>query len=197
MLDQVALFREYCLEQGCLDSPKHFASPHTRYLYFHTEGRQPDVEAYDDSTLDVTVMSGLPGSGKDTYIRQFLADWPVVSLDDMRVELGIHAGDDQGLVVQAAKRRARAYLRAGQRFVWNATNITERFRTPLLTLFASYRARIRIVYVEAPFELLWSQNRARANAVPESAILAMLDRWEVPNCTEAHEVVCELLPRIC
>ena len=33
-------------------------------------------------------MSGLPGAGKDTWVRTNLPDWPAVSLDAVRVRPG-------------------------------------------------------------------------------------------------------------
>jgi predicted kinase len=189
ILDNIELFREYCRDEGCFESPRRFASAHTRYTFFNSEGRHPDVAVWDDTTVDVVVMSGLPGSGKNTFIQAHFADWPMVSLDGIREELDVDARDDHGQVVQAARERAKEYLRNGERFVWNATNITRRFRTPLVSLFAGYHARVQLVYVEARSADLWAQNRARAAAVPEKAIRAMLGRWEVPDMTEAHQVV--------
>jgi putative nucleotidyltransferase with HDIG domain len=189
ILDNIELFREYCRDEGCFSSPRRFASDHTRYVFFHAEGRHPDVEAWDDTKLAVVVMSGLPGSGKDTYVKAHLPDWPMVSLDGLREELDIDPTDNQGRIVQAARERAKDYLRRGEPFVWNATNLSRRFRTPLLSLLADYHARIRLAYVEAPHHRLWAQNRAREACVPEKVIRAMLERWEVPDQTEAHQLV--------
>jgi putative nucleotidyltransferase with HDIG domain len=188
ILDSIDLYREHCREEGCLAKPRAFPSAHTRFTYFHGEGRHPDVEAYDDTKTEVVVMSGLPGSGKDRYVRAHFADWPVISLDGLREELDVVQGDNQGPVIQAARERAKEYLRRGERFVWNATNITRRFRAPLLSLMADYHAKIRVVYVEASSERLWTQNEGRAAAVPRKAIASMMDRWEIPDLTEAHEV---------
>ncbi|WP_394850208.1 AAA family ATPase [Pendulispora brunnea] len=192
ILDNIDLYREYCRDEGCFDRPRTFASPHTRYTFFHSEGRHPDVEAWDDTKVQVVVMAGLPGSGKDTYVKRHFPDWPVVSLDGLREELDIDHSDNQGQVVQTARERAKEHLRRGERFVWNATNISRRFRAPLLSLLADYHARITIVYVEASRDSLWSQNRSRDAVVPERVIHSMMDRWEVPDPTEAHEIVYSL-----
>ena len=61
-------------------------------------------------------------------------------------------------------------------------------RAPLVDLFLRYGARVRVVYVEAPAERLWRQNRARPDAVPEASIRGMMRGWEVPDLTEAHAV---------
>ena len=74
--------------------------------------------------LGTTVLSGLPGAGKDTWIAANRADHPVVSLDALRAELGVDPAGDQRAVVDAAYQRAREHLRARRSFVWNATNIS-------------------------------------------------------------------------
>jgi predicted kinase len=188
ILDQVALFEEYCREQECLRKPRRFPSARSRFLYFRSEDRDPDYLAYDDSRCEVTMLSGLPGSGKDTWIQQHLSSVPVVSLDAMRVGLGAAPSGNQGAVIQAAREEARALLRDNRGFAWNATNLSCDVRRQLVDLFAGYGARVRIVYVEAAHAKLFQQNRNRGPAVPEDVLQRMMERWEVPDATEATEV---------
>jgi predicted kinase len=79
-------------------------------------------------------------------------------------------------------------LRRGEPFVWNATNVSKDVRSMTLTLFASYHARIRIAYLEAPPDVLAQRMKQRGRVVPARVIERMLDRWEIPDRTEAHEV---------
>jgi predicted kinase len=134
------------------------------------------------------MMCGLPGAGKDTYVREQLGDLPVVSLDDLRAEMEVDPTDNQGSVVQAGRERLREHFRKGERFVYNATNINRQRRGPILGLAADYGVRVRIVYCEAPMDKLLAQNRARAGRVPEAVIRRMSERWEMPSLTEAHRV---------
>ncbi len=188
LLDNIALFREYAAEQNCLSTPRVFASDHARFLYFQHSDRHPDAPAHEDFRAEVVLMSGLPGSGKDHYIRRHLADRSVVSLDALRAELDVDPGDAQGAVVNQAREQARAYLRQRQSFVWNATNVSRQLRGECVRLFAGYNARIRVVYVEVPPDVLLARNRQRPAPVPEKVIERLIDRWEVPNRTEAHQV---------
>lgn len=186
LLDNIALFRELCREESCLARPKALASAHSRFLYFRREDRSADYEAFDNWHGAVTLMSGLPGSGKDTWLAAHAGNMPVISLDDLRAELGIDPADTQGPVIAAAREQARIHLRAGRSFIWNATNVSRQLRSQLIDLFADYRAKVRIVYVEAPLAEAARRNQARARPVPRAVIARMLDRWEPPDLTECH-----------
>lgn len=188
LLERVALFREFCQEQACYTSPRTFADAHSRFTYLHSERGDPDYQAFDDTRFEVVVLAGLPGAGKDTWLHANLPDWPVISLDNTRREMGISPTDDQGKVVQAARERAREYLRQQRPFVWNATNITRMTRRRILDLALDYHARTRLVYIEAPFAELLSRNRTRAASLPEQIIYHLLDKLEMPDASEAHRV---------
>ncbi|MCA9689491.1 MAG: AAA family ATPase [Nannocystaceae bacterium] len=188
LLENIELFVALCDEHGCLDGPYPFPSDVARVAYFRTPGRDPTYAAHDDTRFTVTLMSGLPGAGKDRWIADNLSV-PVISLDAIREELGVAPGGGGSEVAKIARERARALLRDAQPFVWNATNLRRDHRARLVDLFMSYGARVRIVYVEAPCARLFQQNRARAAVVPVAVIERMLRGWDVPDASEAHEVV--------
>jgi putative nucleotidyltransferase with HDIG domain len=188
LLGRVDLFRAFCAEHDCLETPYLFASDHSRFLYCRTPGRDPTYHAFDDTRLEVVMLSGLPGSGKDTFARHHLPGWPSIHLDAIRRELSVSWTDNQGQVFQLARDRARALLRQHTPFVWNATNINRSVRDPLISLFHDYGARVRIVYIEPRLEMILDQNRNRDAVVKEAVILGMISRLEVPDVTEAHAV---------
>src|SRR5437764_2457119 len=111
LLDNIALFAEFCREQGCLDRPYAFPSDHARFLYFRPGDRSPDFVPYEVSGPEVALMSGLPGAGKDRWLRTELPGWPVISLDELREELDVAPTAAQGAVLNRAREQARVYLR--------------------------------------------------------------------------------------
>jgi predicted kinase len=189
LLDHIELFRELARDQDCFGAPRKFMSDLARFEYFRREHRTPDYDPYDETWGEVLMLSGLPASGKDAWLRTHAPDLPVVSLDDLRAELRVGPEEAQGAVIAAGKERAREYLRRQQAFAWNATNLSRQLRAPLIALFAGYGARIRIVHVEAQPGELSRRNQARPRPVPDTAIERMLARWQVPDATEAHEVL--------
>ncbi|MFG2001561.1 AAA family ATPase [Spirillospora sp. NPDC048911] len=188
VLDNIALYEEYCAEQECLDAPRRFPSDHARFWYFRKPGRDPDYDAYDDTRLTVTVLSGLPGVGKDHWIAANRPDLPVVSLDRLRAEMGVKPSGDQRPVATAAHELAREHLRAGRSFVWNATSLSRQLREQTTGLAADYRGRVELIALEAPPEVLRARNRSRPAPVPDTVIDRMVGRWETPDPTEAHQV---------
>ncbi|MCP3918848.1 MAG: AAA family ATPase [bacterium] len=188
ILENVELFRLLCSEQGCLGGPRPFASDTHRVEYFQSSDRHAEAPVPPAHRCEVTVMSGLPGSGKDHWIERNSGGRPVVSPDGVRAELGVSPTGNQGTVVQTCRERAREHLRASEDFVWNATNLSAAMRAQVLELFRQYGARIRIVYVETDPESWAARNRARAEPIPGRALEKMLTRWEVPDACEAHAV---------
>lgn len=188
LLEKIELFSEFAKEQECFTQARLFPSPHSRFIYFQKEGGDPNYQAFDDTCFEVVLMAGLPASGKDTWIKNNLPNWPVISLDEIRKELKIPPDKNQGQVLTESKERARQFLRQKQSFVWNATNVMSSRRSQLITLFNDYKAHIRLVYLETNLEELFKRNHSRSETVPKQIIEKMIGSLEIPNITEAHKV---------
>lgn len=190
ILLKIELFNELCMENNCFGNARAFPSSHGRYLYLNKPNSSPDYEPFDNLDFTVFMLSGLPGTGKDTYIKTNL-DHAVLSLDEIRRSEKISPTDKKGngKVIQIAQEKAREYLRSKTSFVFNATNISKSLRQKWIGLFTTYGAKVKIIYLEVPYEKLLSQNHNREFKVPEKVIAKMIKRLEIPRFEEAHEVV--------
>ena len=188
MEENVELFAEYAKESGVWERSYAFANVYTKYQYFHREGLWQETELYDDTEFDVILMSGLPLAGKDSWIEKNSMGMPVISLDEIREQLGILPTKGSGRVVQSAMEQARTFLRRKEPFIWNATNIIQETRQKLTGLFAGYGARVHIQYLEVPYQELLARNRKRARYIPEYVLEEMIRKLELPTPWEAYEV---------
>lgn len=173
-------------ERDCFLAPYAFANDQARFLFYRDQLSSLHYTPHLDYRCTVTLMSGLPGAGKDTWLAQHRRRTPVVALDAIREALDIEPTDNQGEVIQAAREQCREHLRGGRDFAFNATNITRQMRKRWIDLFADYGARIEIVYVEPPVATILAQNQRRANAVPEKVIWRLVEKLEPPTVTECH-----------
>ena len=190
LLYRIDCFEEFCREHNCWGQARTFASDHARMYYLGKDDAHPDYVPFDEPQMEVIMMSGLPGAGKDTFIKKHFAGMPVISLDGIRNEWKIDPTDKSGngQVVQEAKEQARTFLRRRQGFIWNATNTTRSMRQQLTDLFITYKAKVTIVYVEVPYAHLFKQNHQREAIVPASVIEKLVTKLEVPALWEAHQV---------
>lgn len=149
-------------ELGILERPYAFASPRAELAYFEGRLAYPAQELYDDSWGEVLLLCGLPGTGKDTWLRANAPGLAVVSPDEVRAEYGLPPTGPQEEVMRLAAERAKALLRQRIPFAWNATSVSQSLRARQLELFSRYGARVRIVYLETGWETGLARNAARA-----------------------------------
>ncbi|EHQ24263.1 AAA family ATPase [Mucilaginibacter paludis] len=190
MLYRIDCFEALCREHNCWGNARTFKSAAAQMYYMQHDDAYLDYVPFEQPAPKVILMSGLPGAGKDTLIKKQYPGWPLISLDDMRMEHGILPTDKtgNGQVIQLAKEQARAYLRKQQGFVWNATNTTSQMRMQLIDLFTTYRAEVSIIYVEIPYRELLIQNKNREANVPVTVLDKLIHKLEVPAPWEAHHV---------
>lgn len=176
-------------EHACFERPYAFANDQARFLFYRDQLSSLHYTPHERYRCNITLMSGLPGAGKDTWLTQHRPKMPVVTLDAVRAELDVDAADSQGEVIQTAREQCREHLRARQDFALNATNTTSLTRKGWIDLFADYSARIEIVYVEPALATILAQNKQRENPVPESVVLRLIEKLEPPTVTECHALI--------
>ena len=164
-------------EEDCYRQPYPFANDHARFLFCRQNDPDLSYVPFEDYSCTVTMMAGLPGSGKDAWLSRHRQDVPVVSLDEIRRELGVAPTDNQGTVAQMARERCREYLRKKTSFAFNATNIMRLTRARWIDLFADYHAKIEIVLRRTAHE---DNLAAEQTAIGECARARDLRGWR-PN----------------
>lgn len=187
-LDDIDLFEELAREDACLLVPRQAASNHTRLMYARGGQLHLDSALFQTPGSKVIVLSGLPASGKDTWVSAHAPSLEVVSFDDAKAELGLKHGENDGLAAHHAVDKAKALLRKHAPFVWNATHLSDQMRTKTLDLLYAYDAEVRLVYLEAPHQVVFSRNQKRDSTLCNKDLARMLHRWEVPLPWEAHAV---------
>ncbi|TXI23095.1 MAG: HD domain-containing protein [Roseateles sp.] len=192
-LDDIALFEQLAREDGCWDGPREAASAHTRLMYARGAPLHLDTPLFQPAGSQVTVLCGLPASGKDCWVARHAPDLDVVSFDDAKAELGLKHGENDGLAAHRAVDKAKALLRRHEPFVWNATHLSEQMRGKTLDLLYAYDAHVRLVYLEVPAHTLFKRNADRDTTLKQKDLERMLYRWEVPLPWEAHQVAYEVV----
>lgn len=136
----------------------------------------------------VTVLCGISGSGKSTYINKYLSNCVVISLDELRYKLCKNESDqsNNSVVLQAAHNLLKQALREKKDVVWDATNLRKEFREKILTVAHNYGALTKIVVILAPLKSILERNSKRFNFVPASVIKRQITMFQFPDSTEAH-----------
>ncbi len=189
--ENLHLWKLVAEERGCFDRPFEFANDHARFLFYRGQLSSLHYVPHENFRCTVTIMSGLQGAGKDTWLATHRPILPIVALDAIRGSLDVEATDDQGEVIQTAREQCRKHLRAGRDFAFNATNIRRQMRRRWMDLFTDYEARIEVVYLEPPLPTILLQNKRRQRPVPEKVILRLVKKLEPPTLTECHRLMIE------
>jgi predicted kinase len=143
----------------------------------------------------LVITRGLPGSGKTTFARTWVARDPYTrarcNRDDLRDNLfGARTGwpEHEDAVTLAQHAAVRALLRAGYNVVCDDTNLNEAYIAALRRIAAKLDATVSIYdLTDVPIEVCIERDRARGAAggrtVGEAVIRQM---WAEYQSTEAH-----------
>ena len=78
--ETLGLWRLVAEENGCFDRPFAFANDHARFLFYAGRLSGLHYVPREEYRCTVTLMSGLPGSGKDTWLERHRPELPVAGL---------------------------------------------------------------------------------------------------------------------
>ena len=181
-------FKKQCIELNCYENAFKFNNHYTKFKYLNSDNVWCYDTLYDSSWTEVILICGLPGTGKDTYIKNNFPNHQIISLDDIREEYKIKPTDNQGEVYNIAKETAKSYLREKRTFIWNATNITKMIRDKQIKLFHEYNAKVRVIFLETSYDEMLKRNNKRKRYVSEKVINDMLEKLEIVEELEANIV---------
>jgi predicted kinase len=189
-IDDIDLFKMICDEQKCLFNPKEFPSVATRMKYFETNGGiDPNYIFHKDYGSKVIVLSGIPASGKNTWVKNNVeSNIDVVSFDDEVERLNLKHSGNIGQAVHAATDKAKVLLANKDSFVFNATHLSRQMRDKTIDLVHRYNGEVKIVYLEAPYEEILKRNSQRDTTLRNNKIEEMLFKWDVPTKIESEEI---------
>lgn len=141
----------------------------------------------------MTMMVGLPASGKSTYAKEIAKENNaiVLSSDAIRWEL---FGDETDQshnqkVFQELHKRAKEWLCVGRDVIYDATNISSKRRRAFLNELKKIDCIKNCVIIATPYEQCLKNNRDRARQVPEWAIERMYRKWQTPHWFEGWDNV--------
>ncbi|MGB0388825.1 MAG: AAA family ATPase [Ardenticatenaceae bacterium] len=146
---------------------------------------------YRDAFARLVVMCGPSGAGKSSWIKEHLADYHVVSLDELREQIAGKRSDQSknGQVMQAAKELLKGHLRRHEKVVWDATNIRRQHRNAILQLGFNYHAFVTLVVFHMPEAEYMARNRKREHPVPHQILQKQLNNIEFPYANDAHRSI--------
>ena len=147
------------------------------------------AESYEPR-LNIIVMIGVPGSGKDYYFENECKPlgMKMLSRDVIRTEIGLTGEKPQGTkeqeqeVTRIFDERMIEYCKKGESFVINNTNVRKEYRSSYLDKCMPYFPRIIYVYCESP-DLKVNKERRR-RMMPERIIDRMWNDFEFPEPVE-------------
>lgn len=139
----------------------------------------------------LTVLVGLPASGKSTWAKEFAGTAIIVSTDDLRQKLTGDAADQSrnGDVWRQAYETAAYWLTVGKNVIFDATNCGKRDRRNIVRTLGRCAKQINAVYFNTPLEECKRRNQKRERKVPDEVYLRMVSRLSVPTKEEGFDNV--------
>ena len=113
------------------------------------------------------VVSGLPGTGKSYFCGKLAERLPFIILESDALRKALFPSPTYSLpessqLFQSIHHLIEALLKKGIPLILDATNLSERYRERLYNIADRLNAKLILVRVEAPAEIVYERLKARA-----------------------------------
>lgn len=142
----------------------------------------------------LTMLVGLPGSGKSTVAQEMVEKFPemvIVSSDAMRKELfgNENCQEHNDLLFKQLHKRIRDHLQNGKDVIYDACNINYKMRMEFLKNLNRISCWKRAQVVATPVSECVRRNANRERVVPEKAIFKMYRNFWMPASYEGFDSI--------
>jgi predicted kinase len=198
-LEYLELFKVYAEENDCYDKINIPFISDNKYIQNKgfkalisggiTMPEEADAKffKYKDNYPEIVLLSGLSGVGKSTYIKDNYKDHTIISLDEIREEVGKNRQDhsNEGRVLQKAKINLRTAFNKKQKVIYDATNLRKDFRNRFLGLGEDYNALTSLVFLTDSMSNIYKKDNDREHSVGKKVLDYQEQRLEYPEVDEA------------
>lgn len=153
-----------------------------------------------ESKVSLILLVGLPGAGKTTYANEYVKEHKnTIHLSSDSIRLQMYGKESiQGNpadVFSVMQKRAVEALNDGQSVVYDATNITRKDRSNIISVCPKY-VKIECHIIWAPIETCIERDSSRERTVGKAVIDKMLKRFQAPYYDEGIDNIEIIKPRM-
>lgn len=142
--------------------------------------------------VKLILLAGIPGSGKTTYAKNYIKKNGGIHLSSDLIRKELYGDEsvqgDPNEVFTLMQRRAIEALENGISVIYDATNITRKDRSGIISACPKF-VKIECYIIWAPIETCIERDASRERTVGEHVIDRMVKRFQVPFYDEGiHEI---------
>lgn len=139
----------------------------------------------------LNIMIGIPGSGKSNYAKKCLINdnTEYLSSDDIRIELyGFEDQTHNDVVFETMKKRTINTLREGKDVIYDATNLSKKRRSSIISEARKLSAQINAYLCCTPINIILERNITRVERqLPWDKLVQMIQSIEPPMYYEGFD----------